>query len=65
VTHGDNQRTKCPACKRPIDRPIGPNEPQRGGIVEGDVECPHCRAKLHFWARWTIAVELELDSKVK
>lgn len=66
MTHGDNSSIKCPSCKKPIFNPIGRDEPQRGGgIVEKTINCPHCITAVHLWARWSITIEAEKESKVK
>lgn len=65
MTHGDMAGCKCPACKKTIAKPIGDIEPERGKIVERTINCPHCRCVVRFWARWSVAVEMERESRVK
>lgn len=65
MTRGDNYGCKCPACKWRIPKPIGDRPPIAGEIREGVVKCQHCNTELHFWARWTIAVEMEKENRVK
>ena|ERR1700676_5319302 len=65
MTHGDDIRIKCPTCKVGITNPIEGHVPQRGDIAEFDKPCPYCGTPLHFWARWSIAVDAEKESKVR
>lgn len=63
MTHGDSQTCKCPACKKLIVKPIAEERPMLGTILEGKTLCPYCKCALHFWARWTVTIELERESK--
>lgn len=70
MTHGDADQCKCPNCKKPIVKPIGDERPLQGGgyagsgILEIETTCPHCQCKIRCWARWTVTVEIERESKL-
>lgn len=65
MTHGDSDLIKCPKCKGRITNPIRGKEPRIGEISEFVTPCPNCATVLRVWARCSIAVDAELDSKTK
>lgn len=65
MTSGDSLSCKCPACKKVVQKPLGGREPRtHSEILEGETKCPHCQCSLHYWAKWTVTVELERESRV-
>lgn len=65
MTHGDCSKCKCPACRKPIQEPLGGERPMSStGILEGLIRCPHCQCQLRYWAQWAVVVDLEKESRV-
>lgn len=65
MTHGDSTSIKCPACRAAISNPLGGELPEKHGIVEKVTTCPRCGVSLRLWARWSITVEAERESRVR
>lgn len=65
MTHGDFNGVKCPACKMTIIDPTGKSKPHLSEILEQVRKCDHCNAEIRIWARWTLSVDAERESKVK
>ncbi len=65
MTHGDDDKIKCPYCRLP-----GNVRTQTAGIRAGEIReftmnCTSCGKPVHFWARLAVAVEAEQEGKVK
>ncbi len=64
MTHGDENSVKCPHCKKPISKPLAGRGVSAGGITEFVMTCYQCKGKIHIWARKSIVVDAEKESKV-
>ena len=65
MTKGDVEKgVKCPNCKCTIHDPLSGNTGMGSKRFEMDSVCPHCKVKIHYWARNIIVIEAEVDSKV-
>ncbi len=66
MTHGDDRKVKCPACRKLVCPGIYVGRPlPHGEILELQRPCPRCGVEVYYWFRWSVTVEAERASKVE